>query len=74
MTNANWYPDLTKHPVELQNAMRIAFDSLYYLRDQATATVVKGSTVPIPKITGAGADGSITFNDQGKVTGFVAPT
>lgn len=35
---------------------------------------ITGATIPLAKITGPGADGSITVNTEGIVTAYVAPT
>jgi hypothetical protein len=37
-------------------------------------TSVQAHTIPLAKITGAGVNGSITFNENGVVTGYVDPT
>lgn len=40
----------------------------------AQAQSIAGATIPLAKITGGGADGSITVNAEGVVTAYVAPT
>lgn len=40
----------------------------------ATAAAIAGTTLTLAKITPGGSDGSLTFNNEGIITGYVAPT
>lgn len=45
-----------------------------HTHNYATPASITPATIPLAKITGGGADGSITVNAEGIVTGYVAPT
>lgn len=56
---------LGRTALEIRNAINAA--------QRATPAIV-AATIPLAKITGGGADGSLTVNAEGIVTAYVAPT
>jgi GTP1/Obg family GTP-binding protein len=74
--------------LELQKDLREAYDRLYALQERierdlgvlnstlktlAKATNIIGTSIALAKVTPTGADGSLTFNNEGVIISYVAP-